>query len=525
MPDATDSNCQRLRFLAHKSPMKLLSAIAGFLTLALAARAALPQPDLIAQIHFAGAQKISADPRSNSFTNEFCSAEALALRMQTANKLAGWLAGWLQTNLNSSVSDGPAKLRPLFEDLQTAEWFLEARVAPNGKPEVAIAIKLSAARTQLWQASLTPFFGAAAVKSTGGWLIFDSNPALLGLGNRLAQKISMPSPPAWLDLDVNWPRLAQWHPLLKELGLPETQFTVTASDNFFHIAGTFYFPENLALNLEPWRVPTNSIHTPFDSFTAVRGFASWFQAQSWAQPYQISPPPNQLFSWSLPFIPYQTYAAVPVANAVSTLSQLYSALVASTTGANARSEFMTPISPEMTNEEVNIAGVPFIGLKLRALSRPSGQFLYLEMFPNTGRSKPLPPELFQRLATKNLVYYHWEMTSNRVPQLLNLSQLALMTTRHKQLDAQSAAFEWLQKIGPTLANTDTEITQSGPAEFTFARKAPGVFTALELYALANWLEAKNFPGCDLKLPPRRQRKPVVHSQPFQIITPAPVPGH
>ena len=75
--------------------MKQLSATFALLLLAAGARAALPQPDLIAQIHFAGAQKISADANAGAFTNEFCSAEALALRAQTADKLSGWLAGWL----------------------------------------------------------------------------------------------------------------------------------------------------------------------------------------------------------------------------------------------------------------------------------------------------------------------------------------------------------------------------------------------------------------------------------------------
>ncbi len=79
-----------------------------------------------------------------------------------------------------------------------------------------------------------------------------------------------------------------------------------------------------------------------------------------------------------------------------------------------------------------------------------------------------------------------------MPQLLNLSQFGLMVTSHKQLEAESAAFKWLQRTGATLGNTDTEITQSGPAELTFTRKAPGVFTAVELFALANWLEAAEF---------------------------------
>src|ERR1019366_3836149 len=131
------------QFLAHKSPMKNLSAIFALSLLVAPARAALPQPDLIAQIHFAGAQKISADANASAFTNEFCSAEALALRAQTADKLAAWLPGWLQRNNGVAVPDGVARLRPLFDDLQRAEWFLEARTAANGKPEVALAIKLA----------------------------------------------------------------------------------------------------------------------------------------------------------------------------------------------------------------------------------------------------------------------------------------------------------------------------------------------------------------------------------------------
>ena len=161
--------------------------------------------------------------------------------------------------------------------------------------------------------------------------------------------------------------------------------------------------------------------------------------------------------------------------------------------------FIMPVTPALTNNEISLSGLPFIAPILKAVHEPAGQFLYGELFPNSPRGKPLPPELFQQLAAKNLVLYHWEITSERMTQLLQLSQIGLMITQHKQLDSGSAAFKWLQKIGPALGNTSTEITQTGPAELTFARKAPGVFTALELYALANWLEADNFPGCNLKM--------------------------
>ena len=38
----------------------------------------------------------------------------------------------------------------------------------------------------------------------------------------------------------------------------------------------------------------------------------------------------------------------------------------------------------------------------------------------------------------------------------------------------------------------TELTQTAPNELSFTRQAPGGLTAIELTALANWLEATNF---------------------------------
>lgn len=491
-----------------------LSAMLGLAWGGSTAQAALPQPDLLLQVHFTGAQKISADPHAAAFTNEFCSDKALALRAQTAAKLSGWLAGWLPTSAspsgNGSMPGGAAKLRPLLDDLQTSEFFLEIRAAANNQLEAAIAIQLDPVRAQLWQSNLKPFFPAATFKPVGGWLIFDSNPALLGLGNRLAQRVAAP-PTGWLDLDINWPRLAQWHPLLKELALPETQFTVTAPSDYFNLSGKFFFPENLTLSLEPWRMPTNTIHVPFNSFTAVRGFASWWQSQPWARPYQLTPTPNQIMFWSLPAAAFQTFASVPVPDAASALSQAYERLTPVISLADAAGEFINPITPELTNSEIDFRGLPFVALHLRALTEPAGHFLYGELFPNSTRSKPLPPELYQRLATKDLVFYHYEVPGLRTLQLLELTQFGLMITRHKQLQANTAAFRWLQAsatnlvLNPARDHTDTEITQSGPAEFTFARRSPCLFTGLELYALANWLEAPNFPNCDLKLPPRPAR--------------------
>jgi hypothetical protein len=129
----------------------------------------------------------------------------------------------------------------------------------------------------------------------------------------------------------------------------------------------------------------------------------------------------------------------------------------------------------------------------------------------------------------NLVYYHWEVTGPRLKGLPELSQLLLMATLHEQLDNDSAANKWLETFGPKLGSTVSEFTQTAPNELTLNRRAPAGLTAVELTALASWLEAKNFPGCDISVPPPRthpgQRQIKVLSTPTAAPAPAPAATH
>ena len=481
-------------------------------------RAALPQPELIARIHFAGAQKLSAGTNASAFTNEFCSAEALALRQQTADKLSAWLAIWLPQQTGAAAPGGAASLRPLLDDLQQAEWFFGADAASGGKPAVALCVKLEPQRAELWKAGLRPFFPSAIFTHSKGWLIFQSSPEAIPLGRSLLLKTAG-ADTAWLAFDINWSHLAQWCPPLQALSLPETQCQITAPDNQFRIQAKLLFPETLSLNLEPWQLPTNTLHQPFVSFTAARGFGAWLKSQPWMQPYELTPAPNQLISWALPQVPYQTFAAIPFADAAGALAQAYDRLKPAVAAINAQNTVLMPMSVEATNREVSLRGIPFVAPYLRTVQEPSGQFLLAGAFPNTPRSKPLPPELFQRLAAKDLAFYHWEITAERMPQLLHLNQLALMLTAHRQLGSETPSMKWIQKITPQLGNCVTEVTQTGPAELTLTRKAPGGLTAMEFFALGCWLEAPNFPGCDLKQPPHPKALNRPHAPPPAMAPP------
>src|SRR5450432_1999016 len=110
--------------------------------------------DLIARIHFAGAERISADPNSRAFTNEFCSSEARALESQTLDKLARAPGAWFRSKITAGAGDGAEQLRPLLDDLLRSEWVFEMRDTTNGSPEYALAISLPGERVKLWQENL-----------------------------------------------------------------------------------------------------------------------------------------------------------------------------------------------------------------------------------------------------------------------------------------------------------------------------------------------------------------------------------
>jgi hypothetical protein len=226
-----------------------------------------------------------------------------------------------------------------------------------------------------------------------------------------------------------------------------------------------------------------------------------------------------LFVWALPQIPYQTFVALPFQNSADALEQARVRLQAKIDRQKAAGNALMPFTLEKQNDEVSIAGVPFASPFLRATRGPAGEFLLAGAFPNTPRGKPLPPELSKRLLEPNLVFYHWEITAERMPQLLNLSQLALVLTSHRQLDGNSPTMNWMEKTTPKLGNSITEITRTGPAELSFNRKSQGLFTAMEIFALGCWLESPAFPGLDLKLPPRP--KFPKHPQPLTPGLPAP----
>ncbi|HXC36829.1 MAG TPA: hypothetical protein VNV43_13205, partial [Candidatus Acidoferrales bacterium] len=443
--------------------------------------------------------------------------QARSLEKQTLDKLSRAPGTWFKGKLPTGVGDGSAQLRPLLDDLLTSKCVFQMRDAA-ASPEYALAIQLNDTRAQLWQANLRTLLESwtliKATDITGGWelkkdmppnlfrVVRGTNWLVIGCGQdelplSEAWASGALSPDTnetnWASARVNWPRLAQVLPVFAKFDLPAMQMQVVGRGGNLLPSGTFVLSQPLSA-LSDWQIPSDLIHGPLTSFTTIRGVGPWLQKQAWAKWLQLSPEPNQAFIWSDGQFPLQTYFAVPVSNSVMALAQLGQNMTLDT---NWEKHLMLELALNRTTNRISLENVPFyISPEVRSLTDPSGDYLFAEVFPNLAGTAP-PEALFQEVTRENRVFYHWEITPVRLKDLPHLTQLALMLTNHRQVDGGSTASRWLDHIGPTLGDSVTEVTQTGPSELSFRRSARAGLTAIELMALAEWLEAPNFPGCDM----------------------------
>jgi len=466
------------------------------------------QSQLVARVHFLGASRIAADTNATAFAPEFSSNEARALESEAATKLSAWAAGWLSQTIGTTVPDGATKLRPLIDDLQRSEWIFEQHADANGQSDVIMAVQLDDAHAQTWQGNLAPFFAGAKnhfdTLRSQRWLIlyYGVKPLATADVDQLIQALKADNN-RWLTMDIDWPRLTQLVPALRGFDFPRFAFQVVAHDGNFQIDGKLSLSQPLP-SLPRWHIPTNTIHAPFISFTAARGIGPWLGKQDWFRPYLLEPQPEQMCIWALPDHPYETFAIEPVPDANAALVALHKNL---STTIDWQNHFMTPLTLSLTNDQISVIGIPFYLLPyFQTVHDPSGDFLLGGFFPNTPRSKPWPAELLARFDNPNLVFYHWEITGDRLKELPQLTQLMLMTTRHLQLDGASTGFQWIARLESLRSASVTTVTETSPTELSFSRKSPTALTAIELFMLADWIESPKFPALDLRAPERKHGK-------------------
>ena len=307
----------------------------------------------------------------------------------------------------------------------------------------------------------------------------------------------------WLDAWADWPALAPHHLAPEWINMPSMRLQVQGRPDFVRSQLTVKFAAPLNLALNPWQVPTNVIHNPIVSFSAVRGVAPRLSETEWAKAVSLPALPDQVYIWALPNIPMQTQVIAPVANASNLLDQLQPGLLALV------NPFLARHAPESAladhaqafkfqatwaNNEITIPGLPFISPHLSAIHAASGDYLLGGLLPASRGVQPLPPELLTQLAAHtNLVYYGWEFTGDRLKQWHVLSQLSQLLLGAKLPEPEAPGNKWLTALSPKLGNAGTLVSLTAPDELTLVRNSALGFTAVELTALEYWLDSPGFP--------------------------------
>ena len=471
--------------------------LSGLTARLLAATPADPQP--MARVHWLGLPKVTADVNSAHFMSVWRLPQTAALVNQTLDKMSR-LPGHGATNVASAL------LRPLLDDLITSEFYLEVYATSNSVAEIGhrkwlLALRLPPDRARLWQANLPKALPEAVISTAGDWTV-------VGLGTGMAAplpadftaRLRQPSKAnSWLAADLTPAGFTAIFPTaLSALNLqPATfnlQLTLTGDVDQVRTRVTLDFSQPLNLTVPAWKVPTNLLHQPLGSFTAVRGLGPWLATLPVWQDLQLPAPPNQVFFWSQADIHFQTFFAAPFPAATNELARLAANLAPKANpwlATHGEGSFQWQSNPPSLEWKDALLFSPF--LKPIQINQREyilgGLATYLEGGP---QSAPVE-NLSAALGTPNLLYYQVEQTGHQVAENLFVLQMMRMVFHRAQIPFTSPVAVWLKNAESCIGASTTMVTQTGRAQLTLARTSTVGFTALELHLLADWLESPQFP--------------------------------
>lgn len=474
---------------------------------------------LLARIHFAGTASFAGN------TNALTLQKILALPSTVAwkNFLLDQIAARPGQRLAEDGNHGPdhsfESIRPLLDDALTAETYLEWR---NSGAFVWTA-RLPEDRARLWQTNLWKAlaevtggqpgvlpdgsgwrYGAAGgfrLARTGAWLIVSSGPE--ATVNDLTQRIQKTGGPVaslgtnWLDAEIDWPRLEEKFPALRDLPLRAAHLYLTLSSKSDSIRTVLraVYPQNLEWKSEAWHIPAKLIRDPLVSFTAVQNFGVLLREPESLTKLEVDPLRSQSFFWSQSLAPFQTFAAVRVKDGPRAL-QVLSAQLPASFNPYLSSKKAGLLKGESAPPRIAWTGLPLITPSIVATNEAAGNFLYFSLFPGIPTTNQVPRELTNEITgRKNLIYYDWEMSQLRLNNSRVMYDLLPFFPRPRgetlARPEMSRAYvlgqSWFDALTPLLGNTVTEVTLEKPNEIRLIRRSQIGLTGMEIVGLERLL--------------------------------------
>lgn len=483
---------------------------------------AVPSPVLA--LHWAGKDRVALDTNAAYLMGIWNMPESERLETQTLDKLARALPALLGAPSNNPPADLTPLLRPLLEDLVRQETRLELRTATNFSHELSLAVRLPADRAELWRTNFTAFAEALTgtrvtpsappapgwraqrtesrltfqFAQTGGWTLVglgpESSPVFADFARRLATNSASTAPTNdfWLELDTDLAHFFQTHFIEAAPPLPKLHLTMTGDGQNVRTRGELTFAKPISSTLVPWTIPTNLIHDPLISFTAMRGFQDWLGSSRLWKRLVGDSTPEQIYFWGVRGMPFETYTAAVwpgSSNAFFLASQ----------------NLMNQMNPALTNDWGEVTPMPgtngivwtcnpFLKAHLRHNVGPLGEIVSGGFSELPEKGHPIPEDLLaQFLPRTNLLYYDWEITEARVFTWIQIPSFLRMVFKKAQLHEGTAGLKWLLAAMPKLGNAGTTIQFLDSHRLAIARNSSAGFTGAELQLLMDWLESPVFP--------------------------------
>ncbi|MBE0544081.1 MAG: hypothetical protein IH623_22290 [Verrucomicrobia bacterium] len=481
----------------------------------------------VARIHWLGKKRLAMETNAAYFMSIWNLAESSRLEAQTLDKLS--VAPWRLWKGEAAVTNAPrALLRPLIEDLVQQEAYFEVNHVTNQPGEFALAIRLTDERSSLWQTnlaaaleSLTGLRAAPSLDGRAGWSLKKQDPpnlialsrvgewTLVSAGHNtnallrdMAARIERDGAPFgpqttnyWLEADFDLRRVSDALALGWRLpkAWPQISLAVIGDGENVRTRGELTFAEPLPLELEPWNIPTNLVHDPLVSFSAIRGIAPWVASLSTWTELQMGSPPNQIFSWAQQGAPMKTYFSAPFADASNRLHRATPIIMQHGTAWLATNG-VGKLEPVRERAGVAWSGGPFVSFRLESAATLGGEFVFGGFLSNVATNLPVPAALLEEVYTPtNLLYYDWEITQARLDAWIFMGQAFRLAFRKAQLPKDSASIAWFKAAAHKLGNAVTVANRIDPQHISFVRRSSAGMTAAELHLLADWLESPQFP--------------------------------
>lgn len=199
----------------------------------------------------------------------------------------------------------------------------------------------------------------------------------------------------------------------------------------------------------------------------------------------------------MPVYPFPAYLAWPIPLEEVSVDRLHrhlSDLVGADVLASGRARL---VSLPKLNKTMLQLWAPLVEPFVRGFTNQTHGVRIAGLFPLLNQPRPVPDVLLAQLdSAENLVYYHWEITQNRIDFSKNLFQLLAFLADQPQMKADGAGLPWLNAIAPKMGNAVTIVTAPAPQTLDLVRKSYFGFTGLELAAFARWLESESCPWID-----------------------------